>query len=252
MDFTDGGYGVMGAYAGPDISESGLVLALDAGNSKSYPTTGATWTDLSGRGNHGTLVNTPTYNSANGGSLTFDGVDEQATFPSGPTLGITSSTSTWTVDVWFKVNNFTLPTGANPLVGVVDTHPTTDGASIIGYEKSGSNRIFYRGRSAASPTIITVFGSAVVLSTYYNATVVRNGTTNTQLYVNAGISSTYVGDIALTTTPGLVTNSVIATFDDVNYFSSPISVSNIKIYNRALTAGEIQQNFNATRSRFGV
>ena len=68
----------VGAYAGPDISESGLVLALDAGNSKSYPGAGTTWTDLSGRGNTGTLTNMDgtNFNSANGGSLTFDGSDE--------------------------------------------------------------------------------------------------------------------------------------------------------------------------------
>jgi hypothetical protein len=230
----------------------GLVLYLDAANARSYPRTGLNWFDRSGNGNNGTLVNSPTYSSANGGSLVFDGVDEYANFPSGPTLGITSSTSTWTIDVWFRVNNFDLPTGANALVGVVDTHPTTDGANIIGYEKSGSNRIFYRGREAASPTIITIFGPTVALSTYYNATVVRNGTTNTQLYTNAGISSTYVGDIALTTTSVRNNVSVIATFDDVNYFSSPISVSNIKIYNRALTATEIAQNYNALKGRYGL
>ena len=240
----------MSLYHSPQISLNGLVLCLDAANRKSYPTTGTTWTDLSGRGNNGTLVNTPTYNSANGGLLVFDGVDEYANFPSGPTLGITSSTSTWTIDVWFRVNNFTLPSGVNPLVGVVDTHPTTDGANVIGYEKTGSNRIFYRGRAAASTTIITIFGPTIALSTYYNATVVRNGTTNTELYVNAGISTTYVGDIALTATP--LANSKIAYFDDVNYFSSPISVSNIKIYNRALSAAEIQQNFNALKSRYGL
>ena len=240
------------SFAPGGIVKDGLILHLDAAQPSSYPGIGTAWTDLSGNGNTGTLINGPTYDIANGGSFTFDGVDEYATFPSGPTLGITSSTSTWTVDAWFKVNNFDLPTGANPLVGVVDTHPTTDGANLIGYEKSGSNRIFYRARVAASPTIITIFGPTVALSTYYNATLVRNGTTNTQLYANAGISSTYVGDIALTTTSVRNNVSVIATFDDVNYFSSPISVSNIKIYNRALSAAEIQRNFDALKSRHGL
>jgi hypothetical protein len=152
--------------------------------------------------------------------------------------------------VWFRVNNFTLPDPGQSTVGIVDTHPTTDGSNIIAYEKTGSNRIFYRGRAAASPTIITIFGPTIALSTYYNATVVRNGTTNTQLYVNAGISSTYVGDIALTATP--LANSRIAYFDDVNNFSSPISVSNVKIYNRALTAAEVSQNYNATKWRYGI
>ena len=71
----------MGVFAGPEITESGLVLALDAGNLKSYPTTGTTWTDLSGRGNTGTLTNGPTYSSANGGSIVFDGVNDYVTVP---------------------------------------------------------------------------------------------------------------------------------------------------------------------------
>ena len=62
----------------PRIVTDGLVLALDAGNPKSYPGSGTTWTDLSGNGNNGTLTNGPTYSSANGGSIVFDGVDDYA------------------------------------------------------------------------------------------------------------------------------------------------------------------------------
>jgi hypothetical protein len=57
----------------------GLVLALDAGNAKSYPGSGTTWGDLSGNGNNGTLVNGVGYNGSNGGSLSFDGVDDNVT-----------------------------------------------------------------------------------------------------------------------------------------------------------------------------
>jgi hypothetical protein len=58
----------------PKIIQDGLVLYLDAANTKSYPTTGTTWTDLSRSGNNGTLINGPTFNSGNGGSIVFDGV----------------------------------------------------------------------------------------------------------------------------------------------------------------------------------
>jgi len=66
----------MGAAAGPDIVEDGLVLCLDAANPKSYPGSGNTWTDLRGNGNDGTLVNGVGYDSANNGSMVFDGVDD--------------------------------------------------------------------------------------------------------------------------------------------------------------------------------
>jgi len=60
----------------PRIVTDGLVLALDAGNTKSYPGSGTTWTDLSGNGNTGTLTNGPTFDSANGGSIVFDGTND--------------------------------------------------------------------------------------------------------------------------------------------------------------------------------
>jgi hypothetical protein len=63
----------MAIFNNPRIITDGLVLALDAGNPKSYPGSGTAWTDLSGNGNTGTLVNGTGYNSGNGGSLVFDG-----------------------------------------------------------------------------------------------------------------------------------------------------------------------------------
>ena len=53
----------MSAAGGPDIIEDGLVLALDAGNVKSYPGSGTTWYDKSGNSNDGTLINGPTYSN---------------------------------------------------------------------------------------------------------------------------------------------------------------------------------------------
>jgi hypothetical protein len=69
----------MGLAHSPSIITQNLVLCLDAANPKSYPTTGTTWTDLSGNGNNGTLVNGVGYNTANGGALVFDGADDYIT-----------------------------------------------------------------------------------------------------------------------------------------------------------------------------
>ena len=61
---------------GPTVVTNGLVLALDAADRNSYPGSGTAWTDISGRGNTGTLTNGPTYSSANGGSIVFDGTND--------------------------------------------------------------------------------------------------------------------------------------------------------------------------------
>jgi alpha-tubulin suppressor-like RCC1 family protein len=85
----------VGAFAGPDGVESGLVLSLDAGNSKSYPGSGTTWTDLTNNGRNGTLTNGPTYSSANGGSIVFDGIDDFVSSVSNLTLANNFSVSLW-------------------------------------------------------------------------------------------------------------------------------------------------------------
>jgi len=86
-------------YTGPNIITDGLVLALDAANPRSYPGTGTSWNDLSGNGNNGTLVNGPTFNSDNNGSIVFDGVDDYINISNIPSdfnsaSGIFKTTST--------------------------------------------------------------------------------------------------------------------------------------------------------------
>ena len=88
----------MSAFGGPNTITDGLVLNLDAGNSKSYPGSGTTWFDKSGFGNNGTLINGPTFNTGNGGSIVFDGVDDYAVIPDTNILSFTNakmSVSAW-------------------------------------------------------------------------------------------------------------------------------------------------------------
>ena len=81
----------------PSIITDSLILCLDAANTKSYPGSGATWTDLSGNGNNVTLTNGPTYSSVDGGSIVFDGTNDYADFFA-PNLGTTT-----TVEMWVKL-----------------------------------------------------------------------------------------------------------------------------------------------------
>ena len=90
----------MSGNVAPKISTNGLILYLDAGNTKSYPGTGTTWVDISQSGNNGTLINSPTFNSSNGGGIVFDGVDDYVT-----QSNITSNSLTF--DFWFRVTDKT-------------------------------------------------------------------------------------------------------------------------------------------------
>jgi hypothetical protein len=87
----------MGFYRGPHIVTDGLILSLDAANNKSYPRSGTTWNDLSGNGNNGTLVNGPTFSSANGGSIVFDGTNDVVS-----TTLVQTFVNELTVETWYR------------------------------------------------------------------------------------------------------------------------------------------------------
>ena len=222
MDFTDGGYGVMGAFAGPDISESGLVLALDAGNPKSYPGSGTTWTDLSGNGNNGTLTLGPTYSSANGGSIVFDGSNDYITSSFATTSGQAVTYAGWlySTETTSTYKNFVDSVTARPM---------------IWWNASGQIEF-----DAAFYTTTTVYRNQWV----YVALSKPSGSSSASYYVNGVL----VGSGSAYTTPALTPTW----FNRSAGQTWKGNASNVQAYNRALTAQEIQQNFNATRSRYGI
>jgi len=93
----------MSTIGGPNIVDSGLVLELDAGNTKSYPGTGTTWFDKSGNAYNGTLTNGPTFNTGSLGSLVFDGVDDYVNnIGTTSTFSFIQNTAVFTINAWVK------------------------------------------------------------------------------------------------------------------------------------------------------
>ena len=103
----------MSVQSGPNGIESGLVLHLDAANSKSFANTGNTWTDMSGLGNNGTLVGGAAYNSGNAGTFSFDGVNDCVNCGNAASLDIRR---TMTLEAWFKVNSFSFASGWSNII----------------------------------------------------------------------------------------------------------------------------------------
>jgi len=219
-----------------NIVTDGLVLNLDAGFVGSYPTTASTWYDLSGNTNNGTLINGPTFNSANSGSIVFDGSNDYAS-GSGTIL-----TTQGTLVVWFKTSNtysnnylLSLPWfshgnngfdlgfgGSTTFRGIV---VTTDGHRELTYTTTYSDNNWHMGA-------ITYSASNAVL--YYDG-VAR--TTWTSL--SGSLRQTANGEFN------------IARFGSFGAYVAA-SISNTAIYNRALSNSEITQNFNAQKDRFGL
>ena len=229
---------------GPRIVTSGLVVNLDAANTKSYPGSGTTWTDLSGTGNNGTLVNGPTFSTANNGSIVFDGTNDRGTF----TVPVTSSTPQ-TYEVWVKGTASPSASGGFGYILFISTNVTLVG----GYFAIG-----YAGSTLQTNEIFGSFDAGSWAS--MGTGIIGNSTTVRQIVVtwNNSVTRVYVDGIEKNSrTQTLPPNgfSTTVAFADANttpYRMISGNIYNIKAYNRALTAAEVAQNFNALRGRFGI
>ena len=238
----------------PKIITEGLVLSLDAGNVKSYPGSGTVWTDKSGRGNNGTLTNGPTFNSSNGGSIVFDGVDDYVN------CGTNSSTllSSMTISSTFSFISYS--SGTYLVVSRLGGAPLFRHNYFFGLANFGSGTNFYFGfkESGTSAYPLVQINMSPVLNTIYNFTATYSPSTSVALYLN-GQNQTITGPN--TSTNPLITNQIVDTDVTTNcsigsgapsqtlYYSNA-RIYSTQIYNRVLSASEVLQNYNATKSRF--
>jgi Concanavalin A-like lectin/glucanases superfamily len=219
------------------ISNSGLVLHLDAGNTASYSGSGTTWNDLSGNGSNVTLTNT-TYSSANGGSIVFNGTTSYADF----TANI-GSTNVVTVEMWVKTNSLNAPTGAMYFgFGLYDAWTS---AGNIGYNTSAGDQ--YGFPSTQADYLGIVGGWRHLVFVMY-----AGAKTNNKIYVNG--ESQAMSQLAGTYTAANATfnagaGRISSWRNDLNWRMN-MNVANFKVYNRELTQQEITNNFNANKSRF--
>jgi hypothetical protein len=217
----------MAGNVAPNIVTDGLVLYLDAANTKSYASGSTAWNDLVGT-NNGTLVNGPTFNSANGGSIVFDGTNDFVSTTYNAAL------TNFTVCAWFLADLI------NPAAARVVDKNFTNGF-WIGKNSSGAANSWGGGVREAS----TPFGRYITLpdgqwnfitSTRSNTihTIYGNGITN---LVSGSVSSTALSTDNLAIAGGA--NQILRG-----------NVASVFVYNRALSAIEILQNYNATKTRY--
>ena len=232
----------MGVAGGPDIIENGLVLSLDAADRNSYVSGSTTWFDLSGVNRSGSLINGPTFSSANNGSIVFDGVDDYVVGNISSSIFSNSST----ICCWFKRNSMTewsalFSNNVNSISSPILTFISS--SSIIGTNQAGINAdnigidlgddylnewiycvLVYNGSTIGSGVNVYAYKKGTLLTA--SGSLYWNLTTNSQFYV------------------GRHWTAVVQIHDG----NIPI----VQVYNRALTAQEVLQNYNATKGRFGL
>ena len=238
----------MGLSHSPSIVTDGLVLCLDAANARSYPGTGTTWTDLKG-GNNGTLINMDASNFSpdNGGSLTFDGTNEKVncgTF-------LSDEQSALSICVWFKPHYIPPVSTAFRLVSrfvgtgnisgriLFDTYGGLGQSSGVRFVATASNGKVY---SATAPSVLETKWLFYV-GTYSQAD------SKIKVYKNAQeqASGNASGTIGAYNYPWTIGEDNTTTGDN-EWFDG--NLSSVSIYNRALSAGEIRQNYLATKGRY--
>jgi hypothetical protein len=223
----------MSCFAGPSAVTSGLVLELDAGNTKSYTGSGTAWNDMSGAGKNGTLINGPTYSSDVSGSIVFDGTDDFVQCSG--SLTVTAATFV----CWIRRN------GSQ---GLYDGILFSRGTSVTGMLFYTSDQLGYAWNNAVN-TYNWNSGLTVPDLTWCMVAVSVTSTAATAYLGQASGITTATNTVSHTST---VLDDIKLAFDDAaaRYFTGNLAIA--QLYNRALSAEEILQNFNALRGRYGV
>jgi hypothetical protein len=230
----------MALHHNPRIVTQGLVLHLDAADKNSYPGTGTTWNDISRGGNNGTLINGPTFNSANGGSIVFDGVNDYGSVISNQVI-----TNDFTFTVWAKRDGDTSTT----IGGMFGNHNHIElsGANI--YFRNSSNAVTVSAGNGVTRPAFQI--SIPRLNTEWNFYVIRYSGTTYQLYFNGTLLDSRTAAVVQSLNSNRYGIGVWALSYLSEYYLNG-KISQCSSYNRALSAQEILQNYNATKSRFGL
>jgi hypothetical protein len=221
----------------PSIVLSNLVFCVDSANVKSYPGTGATWTDISTSGNNVTLVNTPTFLSTNSGVLDFNGSTQYGSF-----AGAANNFGVGSIECWCQSD---APTDSLNQQIVARTNTTSGTLNIL---KNSTNQFQFNIRLSTG-TQYTIPSDSSATTDWTHIIGTYDGTTQ-KIYVN-GVHQTTTTSISGTIdTAGTLDINIGRNTTAAAYFNGRIPV--VRLYNRALTTSEVQQNFNALRGRFGI
>ena len=225
----------MGISYNPRVVTDGLVLCLDAGNTKSYPGSGTTWSDLIGS-NDGTLINGPTYSSDNGGSIVFDGSNDYVNLTSASLLPV--GTSDRTIVAFVRT-----PTSfPEPYLHVIHwgTANISQAFGLAIFSSGGLNTHPWSGAPSQ--------GTVVAGTDYCLAVSYTHSSTLHKFWINgvsqgAGVSRS----IDTGTTDARIGARISTPIED---WGPSGRIYNVMVYNRSLTASEVQQNYNALKGRY--
>ena len=219
----------------PKVITDGLVLYLDAANSRSYVSGSTTWNDLSRGGNNGTLINGPTFNTSSLGSVVFDGVDDYVLINA---FGLLAP---------LTICSWVYKTSHRTWASILDRYGNESLDSLaFGFDFTDGQRLMYQWNNVP-PFANRVVGNTIVNTNQWYYIGISATTTTGSFYINGALDvDRTVGQV--NQTGNFYMGANFAGGDE--YY--PGRIANIQVYNRALSATEILQNYNATKTRFGL
>jgi hypothetical protein len=218
----------MGVKAGPRVVKEGLILHVDAAVSRSYSGTGLTVNGLVG-GIGGTLVNGVGFGTTDNGYFIFDGSNDYINFGNSSTL----QQSTGSLSAWTKASS-----------------PGSGYRGIIA--KQGAYGLFY------TDSVLVAYDWAADAPRSTGINIADNTWKNVVLTYQSGVSNgtrIYINGVSVLTTTITILNQINNLFGGAEANASQYAscqVSSFNMYNRALTAQEVLQNYNSTKKRYGL
>ena len=222
----------MALHHSPRIVTDGLILALDAADTNSYTGVGTTWTNLLQTGVNGTLTNGPTFTSENGGGIVFDGADDYVI------LRPPTTYSEYTIHFFCKWISS---------VGI--------GERLFGCDAFGTYTIFnpsnvgfhYNPLGGVPASVTLASGVNIGFGTWCQiAVTVSTISSKVDIYINGIARNSW------NTLPAANLSSNIFIGKQNTLYGANCQFANFQLYNRAITANEVTQNFNAHKNRFGL
>lgn len=235
-------------YGTPTIQTNGLVMCLDAANTKSYPKSGNTWNDLSGNNTTGSLTNGPIYDISNGGAFVFNGSTQNINLGSNNSLSNITFSSSGTWCVWIN------PTRVSQVIFGISDNNVTGVGYIVGLNPSGNPFITEIKDSSngayTAPTIVPTntwsylaisYELSVGISIYLNGNKIGTGALS-----GAGPKRSDIGQPFFLGYNSYAGNTGATN----NYYQGQIA--QFQVYKRILSNAEVFQNYNAIKSRFNL
>jgi hypothetical protein len=227
-----------------DTITNGLILNLDAANYKSYPGSGTTWTDLSQYKSNGTLTNGPTFSSTNGGGIVFDGTNDFVSITSTDSL---NQTNAITVEIMVNVTQLSLNYYHTFISKYTQVDNTVNGLKWILRTFNGNIEWY---TNTGTIDAINTPENTIQIGTWYHVVGVYNGTQRI-IYLNGTqVASGAESGNLINNSSTPVRIGASGYIGASEYLNGKVSFA--KLYNRALTATEVLQNYNSTKARFGL